>query len=84
MIDTVDYIGYIGGVCLTINMLPQLYKTYQTKSATDISWIFLFLNLTGLGLYTIYGIMKNLYTISIPTGCNVIITLLLMILKKKY
>ena len=29
-------------------------------------------------------VMKDLYTISIPTGCNVIITILLMILKKKY
>ena len=84
MIDIIDYIGYTGGVCLTVNMIPQIYKTYQTKSANDISWAFLFLNFTGLGLYTIYGILKDLYTISIPTGCNVIITLLLMVLKNIY
>ena len=84
MIDYTDIVGYTGGVFLTINMIPQLWKTWRTKRADDISWYFLLLQLTGLGLYTVYGILKNLYTISIPTGINVLITLCLILLKKKY
>ena len=82
--ELVDLIGYMGGGCMTINMIPQLYKTYTTKSANDISIIFLVLNLIGLGLYTIYGIIKNIYTISIPVSISFILLFILFILKYLY
>ncbi len=51
--ELIDLVGYTGGACMTINMVPQLYTTYITKSVNDISIMFLILNVMGLGLYTI-------------------------------
>ena len=82
--DFIDLIGYIGGACMTINMVPQLYKTYTTKSVSDISIIFLILNVMGLGLYTIYGIFKEIYTITIPVSISFIISCILCLFKYIY
>ena len=82
--EFIDLIGYIGGVCMTINMIPQLYKTYLTKSVNDISITFLILNVLGLGLYTVYGIIKNIYTITIPVSISFIISCILCLLKYIY
>jgi MtN3 and saliva related transmembrane protein len=82
--QVIDILGYTGGACMTINMIPQLYKTYTTKSVNDISVMFLVLNLIGLGLYIIYGIIKNIYTISIPVSISFIISCMLSILKYLY
>jgi len=82
--ELIDLIGYTGGACMTINMIPQLYKTYITKSVNDISVMFLVLNIIGLGLYIIYGIIKNIYTITIPVSISFIISCMLGILKYLY
>ena len=82
--DFIDLIGYIGGACMTINMVPQLYKTYTTKVVSDISIIFLILNVMGLGLYTIYGILKEIYTITIPVSISFIISCILCLFKYIY
>lgn len=82
--ELIDLVGYTGGACMTINMVPQLYKTYVTKSVNDISIIFLILNVLGLGLYTIYGIIKNIHTITIPVSISFIISCILCILKYVY
>ena len=82
--ELIDIIGYIGGTCMTINMIPQLYKTYTTKSVNDISIMFLILNALGLGLYIIYGILKNIYTITIPVSISFVTSCILCLLKYIY
>lgn len=36
----IESIGYIGAIILNTSALPQIYKTYQTKTAKDLSWGF--------------------------------------------
>lgn len=40
-------IGWVGSICLAICGLPQVYKSWKTKRADDISMLFLIL--WGLG-----------------------------------
>lgn len=82
--ELIDLIGYTGGACMTLNMIPQLYKTYTSKSVNDISIMFLVLNVFGLGLYTIYGIIKHIYTITIPVSISFVISCMLCLLKYIY
>ena len=66
----IDFFGFSAALLTTIAFLPQLYKTWKTKSAGDVSLIMLILFLTGLICWIIYGIKIN----SIPILIANIIT----------
>ena len=55
----IDLFGFLAALLTTIAFLPQLYKTWQTKSADDVSLVMLILFLTGLICWIIYGIKIN-------------------------
>jgi uncharacterized protein with PQ loop repeat len=40
-------IGWIGAFFFAISAIPQALKTWKTKSAKDLSWLFLILWLAG-------------------------------------
>ena len=44
----IDLFGFLAALLTTIAFLPQLYKTWKTKSANDVSLIMLILFITGL------------------------------------
>jgi len=87
LLDTpkiMDIIGYIGGAILTLNLIPQIYKTWKTKSAGDISYLFLFISIFGFGFYLTYGVYNKLYTIIFPSSISSFLMIILALLKKKY
>lgn len=65
---------------ITINMIPQIYKTYMSRSVNDISVIFLILNLIGLLLCIIYVVIKDIYIITILLSIYFITVLILLIM----
>jgi MtN3 and saliva related transmembrane protein len=79
-----DIIGYIGATCLTITLLPQLYKTYKEKSANDISYGFIALNLLTCILFLIYGILLKEIPIILANVILLIQNIILLFLKKNY
>ena len=54
-----DVVGYLAGCFLVSNLIPQIIHTYKTKSAVDISFVFLFMTLNTCILFLTYGILIN-------------------------
>ena len=73
--DKIDYIGYTGGVLLTLNMVPQFIYNWKKNDSSGLSVGFLVMNISGLSLYLVYGLAKNIYPISIPIGASLLISL---------
>jgi MtN3 and saliva related transmembrane protein len=57
------YIGIGAGICTAISLLPQLIKIIKDKKAEDISFLMLFVLLTGVGGWIWYGLLKKDYPI---------------------
>jgi len=55
--DTFTIIGLMAGFCTTVAFLPQVMKTWRTKSAKDLSLGMYLIFCTGVGLWLTYGIM---------------------------
>ena len=55
-INAFEIIGYVATVLSSISFLPQVVKTWRTKSARDLSWQMLVIFMLGLVLWEIYGI----------------------------
>ncbi|MBI2102189.1 hypothetical protein HYT53_06280 [Candidatus Woesearchaeota archaeon] len=52
-----DMIGYIAGVFILFSIVPQIIKSYKTKSVKDISILMLISILIGTAFWIAYGIM---------------------------
>ena len=79
-----ELLSYIGGGILCINMIPQIYKTWKEKSAKEISYVFLGLNMIGLSMMSVYGIEKRNDELYVPMIISLINTIILIGMKKKY
>ena len=59
MIDSYEIIGLIAAVLTTAAYVPQVYKTWKTKSAGNISLTMYIAMFIGILLWLIYGIHLN-------------------------
>ena len=80
----IDFFGFLAAGLTTIAFLPQLYKTWQTKSADDVSLIMLILFITGLISWIIYGFKINSIPILVANIITFIFNFSILILKITY
>ena len=80
----IDLFGFSAAFLTTIAFLPQLYKTWQTKSAEDVSLIMLILFITGLICWIIYGSKINSIPIIVANVVTFIFNLSILFLKITY
>lgn len=78
------YIGILAGVCTSVSLLPQLIKIIKEKKAEDISFVMLFILLTGLAVWVWYGIIKSDYPIIITNGFSFLVNSLVIFFAIKY
>ncbi|MCD6557013.1 MAG: hypothetical protein DRI94_06270 [Bacteroidetes bacterium] len=79
-----EIFGHIGGAIIAFALLPQVIKSWKTKSVKDISLIWNSLMLTGLITFLIYGIGINSLPIMIFGSIEISFTASLLILKLLY
>jgi MtN3 and saliva related transmembrane protein len=75
--NNIDLIGYFGSFLTSITFIPQVYKTWQTKSAGDLSLTMLFIVLTSTVVWLVYAVALMLWPVIIA---NCIIGLLCLML----
>ena len=80
----IDLFGFSAALLTTIAFLPQLCKTWQTKSAEDVSLIMLILFITGLICWIIYGSKIHSTPIVVANFVTFIFNFSILILKISY
>ncbi len=55
----ITILGLLAATLTTISFLPQVIKTWKSKSAKDISFEMFLIFATGVILWLIYGILIN-------------------------
>lgn len=58
-VDSITAIGLTAGTLTTISFLPQVIKTWKSKSAKDISLAMFSTFCVGLFLWIVYGILEK-------------------------
>ena len=82
--EVTDYIGYSGGIILSICLIPQIYQICKTKHVENISYLWQFMYISGISLHLYYSIDYGLLPIIIPTIIELFFVILLLILKIIY
>ncbi|WP_199912766.1 SemiSWEET family sugar transporter [Aquimarina aquimarini] len=84
MINPIELIGYIAAILTTASFLPQVYKTWKTKSAEGLSLSMLFIFGSGVLCWLIYGFMIDSWPIISANVITIISIFLLLFFKYKY
>ena len=79
-----DIISMIGTSFGLFSRVPQVYRTYTTRSANDLSSKTLIMNITANSCFLFYAVVNTQYPIMM--NCISVISLegSLLIMKKKY
>ena len=80
----IDLFGFSAAFLTTTAFLPQLYKTWQTKTAEDVSLVMLILFITGLACWIVYGSKIHSTPILVANIVTFIFNFSILILKIIY
>lgn len=81
--DVTNWIGSLAGILTTIAFIPQVIKTWKTRSARDISlWMFLLFS-TGVLLWLIYGLSLHAMPIILANGITLALSTSILLMKAK-
>ena len=84
MNNIINYVGIFSGVCTTISFIPQVIKTWKSKSTKDISLLMFVVFTTGIVGWLIYGILSDNLPIIIANIITFFLALLILIAKIKF
>ena len=84
MIDSYEIIGLIAAVLTTAAYVPQVYKTWKTKSAGNISLTMYIAMFIGILLWLVYGIHLKSLAMILANSVTAILTLIILVFKLRY
>ncbi|MTI20437.1 hypothetical protein E1176_05325 [Fulvivirga sp. RKSG066] len=82
--SVVTLIGLVAAFCTTIAFLPQVIKSWKTKSAKDLSLgMFLIFSL-GVFLWLVYGLLINDLPIIIANAFTLVLSSIILFFKLRH
>lgn len=82
--EPITALGLFAGVLTTIAYLPQLIKTWKSKSAADLSWSMLIILCIGIVLWLAYGLIVWDIPILVANVVTLIFASIILTLKIRY
>lgn len=84
MLDQIEILGLIAAALTTSAFVPQVYKTWKTKSVEGLSLTMYLVFFVGIVLWLIYGIHHNSLPMILSNSVTGILALFLIYFKLKY
>lgn len=80
-ISSADLIGSAAGTLTTVAFIPQVVRAWRTQSVDDLSLWMLLAFTTGVGLWTLYGVVTSALPLIITNGITFFLALALLVMK---
>jgi MtN3 and saliva related transmembrane protein len=82
--EFINVLGLIAGTLTTIAFLPQLHKTWTSKSAKDVSSVMMITFCIGVFLWFVYGLAIHAMPVVVSNAVTLVLALLILVLKIRY
>jgi len=79
--ESLEILGMAAGCCTTISFLPQVVRTWKTKSVDDISLRMYLLFCLGLSLWLVYGILLGSFSIIFANVATLLLAIPVLVMK---
>ena len=77
-------IGFVAGTCTTLAVLPQVIRTWRTRSTEDISLGMFSLMVFGIALWLFYGIVIGDWPLIIADSVSLLFAAVILGMKVRY
>lgn len=82
--NTTQWFGIAAGVMTAVSMLPQLIKIIKEKKADDVSVLMLMVLIIGLGLWVVYGFLREDWPLIITNSFSFLLNLVVLMLRIRF
>jgi MtN3 and saliva related transmembrane protein len=79
--STIDAIGYAAAALTTFAFIPQVVKSWRTRSTGDLSSTMLVVFTAGILLWLIYGIAVGAMPVILANAITLVLSATLVVLK---
>ena len=79
-----EILGLVAGILSCITFVPQIFKTWQSKSVKDISVMSFTIVVVSTVIWLAYGIIKNLPSVILTNVIVCISAIIMLALKWRY
>ncbi len=76
-----DLFGYAAGMLTTVAFLPQVLKTYRSRSAKDISLAMYIIFSLGIALWLIHGLLVGSGPVVAANSVGLVLSLAMVVMK---
>ncbi len=76
-----DLIGFLAGTLTTLAFLPQVVKTWKSRSAHDLSLSMFAIFCTGVAMWLIYGLMTMAWPVIIANALTLVLAGSILVFK---
>ena len=77
----IDLVGYFGSFLTSVTFIPQVYKTWKTRSAGDLSLTMMFIVLLSCIVWLIYAVALMLWPVIIANAIIGVLSMMLIYFK---
>lgn len=84
IINNIEIIGFTAGIFVAVSLIPQIIKSWKTRSTKDVALAWSLINLTGQTLWIIYGFYLNSYSLIIMSSISFVMNIFMVSLKLKF
>ncbi len=82
--ESINFLGYVAATLTTIAFLPQVFKTWPSRSAQDVSLVMMITFSVGVFLWLLYGLAIQAMPVILANATTLTLALLIVILKIRY
>jgi MtN3 and saliva related transmembrane protein len=83
-LEDVNILGLVAGTLTTIAFLPQVIKTYRSRSARDLSLFMFSIFCLGTLLWLWYGILKQDVPVIAANAVTTVLALAILFMKFRF
>ena len=80
----VEIIGFLAAFTSTVSLIPQIIKTFRTKSAEDVSFFMLVNFLVTSLLWLLYGLMIGAAAVWVANAIMTLFSIVMLALKVRF
>ena len=84
LLTDANLLGMAAGTLTTVAFVPQVLKTWRSKSARDVSYGMFLIFSSGVFLWLLYGLAIGATPIVITNAVTLVLALLMLVLKRLY
>lgn len=83
-VESIELLGLAAAVLVIISWIPQVVRSYRTKSTGDLSWGMVLVLLVSQAMWLAYGLLIGSLPVALTNAATTLFLAALALMKREY